>query len=300
MTKRKRRALIWTGSIFGIVAVAAAIFISTLDWNKAKGYIAAGVSKATGRQLSINGDLKVDLGWISKVHVSQIQFGNASWSSQPQMAEVGLLDAQVDLWQLLKGRFVLPEVTLSQVKLVLEKNREGSANWEFPVAPSTVPQNRTEFPVIEKLIINDGTLLFNNQETKTQVELTLTQADAAGFLEAPVTLTAKGYYQKQPLTLTLEGSSYENLKSSKEPYPLKINIGVGKLKANINGKLTEPLEMKGEDVTLDVEGDDMSTLFLLIHLVLPSTPPYMLKGHLNHEVNIWSFSNSSGRVGGSD
>ena len=300
MTKRKRRALIWTSSIFGVVAIAATVIISTWDWNKAKGYISAGVSKATGRQLSINGDLKVNLGWISKVRVSQIQFGNVSWSSHPQMAEVGLLDAQIDLWQLLKGRFVLPEVTLSQVKVVLEKNREGLANWEFPAAPTTVPQNRTQFPVIEKLNINDGTLLFANQETKTEVELKLTQADAAGFLQAPVTLTAKGYYQKQPLTLTLEGSSYENLKSSKEPFPLKVNIAVGKLKANINGNLTEPLQMKGEDVTLDVQGDDMANLFPIIHLVFPSTPPYKLKGRLKHEGNTWSFSNFAGRVGGSD
>jgi AsmA family protein len=300
MTKRKRRTLIWLGSIFGIVVIAAGIFISTHDWNDAKRYLSAAVSTATGRKLVIDGDLNVNLGWTSRVSASQVRFENASWSSHPQMAEVGLLDAQVDLWQLLKGRFVLPEVTLSQVKVVLEKNREGVANWEFPAAPTTVPQNRTQLPVIEKLIINDGTLLFTNQETKTQVELNLTQADAAGFLEAPVTLTAKGYYQKQPLTLTLEGSSYENLKSSKEPYPLKINIGVGKLKANINGKLTEPLEMKGEDVTLDVEGDDMANLFPLIHLVFPSTPPYKLKGHLKHEGNIWSFSNFAGRVGGSD
>ena len=73
MTKRKRRALIWTGSIFGVFAVFAIsllIFISTLDQNKAKKYISAGVHTATGRQLSINGDLKLDLGWISHVSAS--------------------------------------------------------------------------------------------------------------------------------------------------------------------------------------------------------------------------------------
>jgi uncharacterized protein involved in outer membrane biogenesis len=53
MTKRKRRALIWVGSIFGIITIAAVIFVATLDSNKAKRYISAGVSKATGRQLSI-------------------------------------------------------------------------------------------------------------------------------------------------------------------------------------------------------------------------------------------------------
>jgi len=83
MTKRKRRALIWMGSICGVIAVATAIFVATLDWNKAKGYLSAGVSKATGRQLRINGDLKVELGWITRVRASQIQFENAPGTRLP-------------------------------------------------------------------------------------------------------------------------------------------------------------------------------------------------------------------------
>jgi AsmA family protein len=305
MIKRKRHAFIWVGSIFGIIAIATAIFISTLDQNKAKKYISAGVSKATGRQLSINGDLKLDLGWISRVSASQIQFENAQWSKHPQMVEVGLVDVQIDLWQLLSEfRLVLPTVTISQPKVILEKNAEGSANWEFRAATAVtepvVPEQRTEFPVIEKLIVKDGTFLFDDQETNNQLELKLTQAEAAGFLEEPVKLKAEGTYQKLPLTLSLDGGSYQNLRSSKQPYPLQINLGMGKVKAKIDGNLTDPLAMKGEDVTLDIQGDDMANLFPLIHLVFPSTPPYRLKGHLKHEGEVWSFSNFSGRVGGSD
>jgi uncharacterized protein involved in outer membrane biogenesis len=305
MTKRKRRALIWLSSVFGIIAIAAAIFFSTLDQNQAKKYISAGVSKATGRQLSINGDLQLDLGWISRVSASQIQFENAQWSKHPQMVEVGLVDVQIDLWQLLSEfRLVLPTVTISEPKVILEKNAEGSANWDFQAAPAVtepaVPEKRTEFPVIEKLTIKDGTFLFDNQETKTQVELKLTQAEAAGFLEQPVKLKAEGTYQKLPLTLSLDGGSYQNLRSTQEPYPLQINLGAGKVKAKIHGNLTDPLAMKGEDVTLDIQGDDMANLFPLTRLVFPSTPPYRLKGHLKHEGEVWSFSNFSGRVGGSD
>ena len=305
MTKRKRRALIWVGSVFGIIVIAAVIFFATLDANRAKGYISAAVSKATGRQLTIGGDLQVDFGWISRLRASQIQFENASWSKYPQMTEVGLLDVQIDVWQLLsKFRLVLPSITVSQPKVILEKNADGAANWEFQAAPAVtepaVPQKRTEFPIIEKVVIEDGTFLFNNQQTNTQLELKLTQAEAAGFLEEPVKLKVKGTYQKLPLSLSLDGGSYENLRSSKDPYPLQINVGVGKLKVNINGNLTEPLAMKGEDVTLDVQGDDMANLFPLIRLVFPSTPPYRLKGHLKHEGQVWSFSNFSGRVGDSD
>jgi uncharacterized protein involved in outer membrane biogenesis len=305
MTKRKHRALIWVGAIFGVIVVAVAIFIATLDVNRAKGYISAAVASATGRQLRINGDLNLDLGWISRFSASEIQFQNAEWSKHPQMAEIGLFDVQIDLWQLLtKFRLVLPTVTISQPKVVLEKNADGSANWEFRAATAVTeplaPEKRTEFPVIEKLSIKDGTLLFDNRESKTQIELKISEAEGAGFLETPVKLKAEGTYQKQPLRISLDGGSYENLRSSKEPYPLQINFGAGKLKARIDGNLTEPLAMKGEDVTLDIQGDDMANLYPLIHLVFPSTPPYRLKGRLKHEGDVWSFSNFSGRVGDSD
>ena len=304
MTRRKRRALIWMGSVFCIIVTAAVIFIATLDWNEAKPYITAAVTKATGRHFSINGDLKVDLGWISRVSASQIQFENASWSKHPQMAEVGLFDVQIDIWQLLsKFRLVLPAVTISQPRVILEKSADGAANWEFRAAPAVtepVPEKRTEFPVIQKLTIKDGAFLFDNQETKAQLELKLTRAEAAGFLQEPVKFKAEGSYQKQPMSLSLDGGSYENLRSSKEPYPLQIDLRVGKLKAKIAGKLTEPMQMKGEDVVLDIQGDNLANLFPLLRLVFPATPPYRLKGHLKHEANVWSFSNFSGRVGDSD
>jgi uncharacterized protein involved in outer membrane biogenesis len=305
MVKGTRRALIWTASIFGIVALAIVIFVAILDWNEAKPYITAAVSKATGRRLSIQGDLNVDLGWTPRLRASGIQFENAAWSKQRRMAEIGLLDVQINLWELLsKFRLVLPIVTISQAKLILEKNAEGVANWELRAAPvvtePVTPEKRTDFPVIEKLIIEDGFLLFANHQTNTQLELKLTRAEAAGFLEAPVNLKAKGFYQKLPLSLSLDGGSYENLRSSTEPYPLRINLDVGKVKAKIHGNLTEPLAMKGEDLTLDIQGDDMANLFPLIRLVFPSTPPYGLKGHLKHEGKIWSFSNFSGQVGDSD
>jgi uncharacterized protein involved in outer membrane biogenesis len=135
MTKRKRHALIWLSSIFGIIAiitVAAGVFVATHDWNDAKKYISVAVNKTTGRKLVIDGDLKVDLGWTSRVRASQIQFENASWSRYPQMVEVGLVDAQIDLWQLLKGRFVLPAVNLSQVKVILEKIVKAQGTGTFP------------------------------------------------------------------------------------------------------------------------------------------------------------------------
>ena len=294
----------WTGITFGIIAIGVVVIIATLDWNRAKPYITAAVSKATGRTFGIDGDLKVDLGWVSRVRASQIHLQNASWSKHPQMAEIGLLDLTLDVRKLFKWRVVFPSVTLSQVKMFLEKNTDGSPNWDFGAATQAVqpdiPNNRTQVPVIEKLTVEDGTIQFNNHETNDQLELRLTQAEAGGFWEQPIKLKAQGYYQKLPMTLSLDGGSYQSLRDSSVRYPLQINLNAGKLKAKVDGNLTEPLAMKGEDVTLDIQGDDMANLYPLVRLVFPSTPPYRLKGRLRHEGNVWSFSNFSGRVGGSD
>ncbi|MBI4524786.1 MAG: AsmA family protein [Deltaproteobacteria bacterium] len=304
MSRRKRRVLIWVTSIFAVIIIAAGVFLWTLDWNRFKGYASAAVSKATGRELVINGDLQVDLGWVSKLTASEIQFQNASWSKHPQMAELAVLDVELDLWQLLKFRLVLPTVTISQAKVILEKNAEGEANWEFRGAPGAIepaaPKDRTEFPVVEKLVIEDSELLFTNEETGARFELKLAAAEAGGFWEAPVELKARGQYQKQPLTLSLKGGSYQNLRSAKEPYPLEIDLSAGDVKAKVDGNLIEPLEMKGEDVKLDIQGADMANLFPLIRVVFPSTPPYRLRGQLKQEGGVWSFKGFSGNVGDSN
>jgi AsmA family protein len=208
MTKRKRRALTLVSCFFGIGIVGLAVFFATLNQDRAKKYITTAVSKATGRQLNINGDLKLKLGWISQLSASEIQFQNADWSKRPQMAELGLLNVEVDLWQLVRHfRVVLPTVTISQPNVVLEKNAEGSANWEFRTATAvTEPaEKRSNVPVIQKLIIKDGVLLFDNQETKNQIKLKVTEAESAGFLETPVKLKAEGTYQSLPFTLSLDG-----------------------------------------------------------------------------------------------
>jgi AsmA family protein len=247
MTKRKRRILIAIGAFFGIAALALVIGIAALDTNRAKQYVNTTVSKTTGRQFNINGDLNVDLGWISRVRVSDIQFQNAEWSRHPHMAEIGLLDFQVDLWQLIRHfRWVFPTVILSETKLILEKNSQGAVNWDFrakdAMTQPVVPTKRTEFPVIKNLAIKSGSLLYDDQVSKTQADLKSIEAEAAGFLDAPVKLKAEGTYQKLPTRLFFDGGSYEQLRSTAAPYPVKIDLTAGRLKAKIEGNLTEPLD----------------------------------------------------------
>lgn len=302
-----RQFLRWSAAVAAIVlfvVIGGVIFVATLDWNRAKPYIANAVSKASGREFVIDGNLAVDLGWNTKLRASGLKLQNASWSKVPLMFDIGQLDAEIDVRQLLKGRLTLPLVALSQVKLFLEKNDQGAVNWELgaptPVADAIVPKRRTRVPVVETLLLKDAVLIFDNQETRAHFEVQLAEAEARGFWQAPVVLKARGSYQRLPMTVSFNGGSYEKLRNARELYPLQLDLSAGNLEVKIRGNFIEPLAMKGENVTLDIQGDNMANLFPLIRLVFPQTPPYRLTGHLSHEGNVWTFSKFAGRVGDSD
>ena len=107
-------------------------------------------------------------------------------------------------------------VAVSTARLRAAYNKELAAALQKELGLA----NAHQVPKLEKITINDGSLLFVNREANTRMELNLAKAEAAGFLQEPVKLKASGTYQKLPMTLTLDGGSYENLKSSEEPYPL--------------------------------------------------------------------------------
>ncbi|HEY7862838.1 MAG TPA: AsmA family protein, partial [Thermoanaerobaculia bacterium] len=164
MSKGARRLLIGLGIFFGIIVLAVAVLIVVVDEDDLKRYASTTVTKATGREFVIEGDLDIDLGWVSRVRAEEIQFENASWSDRRRMFEADALDVEIDLWQILRGRLVLPTVTLSAPRVILEKNKDGAANWDFraseAVTEPVAAEDRTEFPVIQKLLIEDGSLLF--------------------------------------------------------------------------------------------------------------------------------------------
>ena len=111
----------------GTVAVVATIY----DKNDLKQMAAGFVSRSIDRKLEINGDANVDIGWVTRLRVEDIVLANAPWSKTPTMAQIAVLDVSINLRELLHRHVVLPAVEISKPRIVLEKNAQGEANWQF-------------------------------------------------------------------------------------------------------------------------------------------------------------------------
>jgi len=172
MKKYMTRKSIWLAAIVVclLLLVAALYFF---NWNLARPYIAGKVTAFTGRSFAINGDLDVRLSLWPRIIANDVVMGNAEWSKDPVMVELKHADFRIDLLKLLVGRLSFPEISLSELHLVLEANKDGAQNWVFGR-----PGKEGKFPNIEALTINRGTLKFRDPTINTDLDLEINTAGA--------------------------------------------------------------------------------------------------------------------------
>src|SRR5437899_2695708 len=118
-----------TLSILGILLILVVGFVIWFDWNMIKPYVERQVTEKTGREFIIHGDLDVKLSLNPLVSAEGLSLANADWGTQQPMLGVGRFQFRISLLDLLSGHVVLPEVSVSQPEILLEKSADGKRNW---------------------------------------------------------------------------------------------------------------------------------------------------------------------------
>ena len=80
-----------------VLVVAAVVVLAAVDFNDYKPELQAQVKQATGRDLTIEGDIKLGLSLTPSRDVSGVRFANADRGSRPAMETVERFEVQVDL-----------------------------------------------------------------------------------------------------------------------------------------------------------------------------------------------------------
>lgn len=113
--------------VAGIVAYAKVRW----DLHGLKTALTRQIEAATGRRLTINGDVGFTmLSLPPRITAEDVRIGNAKWGSRPDMIIMKRLEADVDLLPLLMGDVAVPRVRMVGVDILLETNKNGVGNWE--------------------------------------------------------------------------------------------------------------------------------------------------------------------------
>ena len=112
-----------------IFIIALAGFVYTFDANQYKTEITEQLESATGRQISIAGDLDISLyPWIG-IKVNDVTVSNNEAFSNKPFLTVDQCDVRVKIIPLLRKRLEIERLVLNRLSLNLEKNTAGEKNW---------------------------------------------------------------------------------------------------------------------------------------------------------------------------
>lgn len=292
------RFLKWIGISLAILVLAVVLVVIFFDWNWLRGPVSSIVSKELDRRLVIKGDLDVDLSMTPRITANDIELANTSWGSRPEMLELDRLEFTIRLKNLLSGDIVLPEINLSEPRLVLEKNAQGQENWALGVKKEK-PEKPSESPKIGLLTIKDGKIVYRDPTQQTEANMVVSTGIDRHNRQS-IKVQGHGQYKKAKLKVLATAGSLLSLKEKLVPYPVDVEVSFGSTKITAKGTLKDPVKFQGPDLTYTVQGNDLSEFDLVIGISLPKTPPYKLSGHLTRPGEEWILKDFKGFVGNSD
>lgn len=267
-------------ALVALIAVAV-VLVLTVDVNRFKPQIVAAVENATGRQLTIAGDLGLKVFPRPAIRVNEVTFANASWGSRPAMATVGEFLVEVDLLPLIRQQIRIDRLVLADVDLLLEKSRQGQANWEFAPKAETKPaetassgesSGSSTLPVVSDVLLKNVKVAFRDAQTGTAQDLHLKELSveeaAGGLLATQMVAVVNGNDLEVNGTL----GSLAELTAPSRPWPLKLNIAGPGARAQVEGAIAQPLQAKGIALAIGTEIPDLARLASAFGAAAPAIP----------------------------
>lgn len=252
------------------------------------------LTKKLGREVKFDGELKIIPALSPRLRLTDTSIANMPEGREPQMARIGELEVAISIPPLFIGRLDLPSILLRNSEVHLQRNKDGTANWDFLAGKD---KDDTDEPATPPRI---G--IVHVEDSKVTILDAVKNIDVAfdaSTKEGKVVLEGKGTYLSKAFTLGAELGSLMEIKSA-EPYPVNIDFSVGHTRVQAKGSVQDPTAMRGMDITLKVNGADAAELFPLFGIALPPTPPYQLTGDLKFASGQWHFNKFKGKLGDSD
>lgn len=198
-------------AIVALLLAGAAVAPRLIDVEAYKAPLTEAVRQATGRELVIEGPLKLTLLPVPRISARQVHFANATGAKGAQMVNVRWVGASPSWWALLQGRIEVGTLILYRPTLVLETDADGVPNWEFKPGASSRQEPGASAEgmhlAVGRLRIIDGTVSYTDPQNGKTIKAEQVQATASvGSLDGPFSIEGTGTVNDVPLSLGLEVS----------------------------------------------------------------------------------------------
>lgn len=293
-----RTAKRWLLALAGFL-LTLILVVLFFPWDMLREPINRYVSAELGRRFEITRRLDVSLGRTTTVRLDGVELANPDWAKEPYLVRANAAEFDIKLWPLLSGKLSLPRVFLSEPEIGLQIEPDGRRTW----ALSRDTSDTGSVPEIGTLLVDKGTLKYNavgqGADVTAQFAVAAEGANPGGDL--PLSYRASGKWKGEAFTADgRTGGVLQLSKNVEGVFPVEVNAVAGKTRLKAKGTVTNLSELGALDATFDIQGQNLALLYRITGVVLPSTPPYKLKGQLKHRGSLWAAEKIQGVLGSSD
>lgn len=186
--------LIAAAVIVAIPLLAIGGFLVFFDADSFRPRLAEAIQRATGREVRIEGPLRLSPALTPTVSVTGLTLANIPGGSAPEMLRVAHAELRMGLIALIEGRLEIASLTLEGGRLLLEKE-----NWQFGHAP--VPAPATPAPAaapsqplvldVRSFTLKDWIVSYEGEEIRIP-QARLTGSGAGAPLDLTATVVGRG------------------------------------------------------------------------------------------------------------
>jgi len=277
--------------LIALLAIGLAViyvYLLTYDFNRLKPDIVTAVKSATGRDLNIQGDIKVAIGLTPRLIINKVTFQNAKWGSRPHMLQIKRFELQLALQPLFFGTLEVRRAALIDAEILIEVNRKGALNLpelgEGPTESQAAPSDfrfMPEVALMDVRIVN-SLLLYKGRLARKPIRLKLNRLKLKSVSPGGSTrleLTAR--YNRQPLSATGTLGALDGLLDADKPWPLTLTINAVGAKLALDGTVLDVFKARGIALDFKFASRDISKTAGAAGIRIPYKTDARLSGHLS-------------------
>ncbi len=278
-----KAALKWTAIVIAallVVVIGALLIIPKfIDVNKYKPELEKYVLEATGRPLTVGGDVSLSLFPGAGVSFSDLRLGNTPAFAEKDFLTVKSFDVRLKLWPLLSRQVEVDRLVVEEPRVFMVTNRDGRVSWDFgtqPLKDKTEAVPETGPPILSLLVaelnIQNGQILMIDHRKGARQEISdLNLALRDLSLDRPVRVSFSAAVNQKPLSAEGRfGPVGKNLGEGAVPLELTADA-FAQLKLKVKGTVENLIAAPLASVTVEVTEFSPRKLLAAIGQSLPPT-----------------------------
>jgi AsmA protein len=275
---RRRTAIPLIVIVLVVPFIVVAVFLARLNPNAYAPALQAAIERATGRQVTFGGPIRLRLSLAPSVEVSDISLDNPTGFKDAALLTVDKIQVKFLLLPLLSHRLNVTDLVMVHPTIVLERDSSGNADWALSgqarqtpgsaSGPSTTTNAGAYQIAVQEVQVQDGVVTIRDGKTGGMAIINVTDLlGTATTLSSPLSLTAHALYKGIPISLTGIVGPVERFSGvGTGPWPVDLSLTTTGAAATIHGAIARP--RTGQGYKLHV-----SASVPVLEAMMPLLPP---------------------------